>query len=721
MKKKAIEKIPYLKLQRVSKKKKVEYVAMTAVTQIGQEDHLFIEVYRNRKGCLEVPVVRIAMTEKDFGTYFTETGTWSRGRITKNDWNNNGLIWREEVRAYKTRDELEEENVLHSPEDMERIRDFTKVKLWKTSEWWEYIDRKQEEITREEYAEKSGRRWLRRRKALEEREAHTEDLPEQEILEYADRFLFQEKHYLYYKKRGARAAVACSKCGGVAEGRWRPGESYESKFEKLIEEPVAGIDGTCPLCQAKGMYMPQGRAGGRYSEVQHLFLGQKYREQGMVFRYIEVEKEWILEQMCAGKEKEMIGASEELTGIELARAYFEPGKKVQKDYKKHDPWADKDFWDDCNLGGMHHMSVKNACIMPETYQNMKDTFLQYSALEEYERAAGENINPVEYMERYIQTPQIEMLVKMRLTGVVKGLVSYRYGIVADESAKRADEFLGIRKERVKQLIRRQGDIGMLDTMQLEKRQGQRWTEEQIEQVTELGLGDEIRVPLQYMGIQKLLNRVAKYAGCGYGTMCGTAQERLRDTARTYIDYLTMREALGYDLHNTVYLYPRDLEEAHDRMVTEQNRKKADERIRKVNEKYPMIKKHYRRLRKKFCFEDEEFMIRPARDAGEIVMEGRILHHCVGGDSYLKKHDTDQSTILFLRFKERPETPYITVEIGTDSLKILQWYGDHDRKPEEDRMQRWLEDYVTRLKCRRDGTLKEAGKEAAGETLLMAAV
>ena len=46
MKKKAIEKIPYLKLSSVICKKDVKYVGVTAVKVIGHEKHLFLEVYQ---------------------------------------------------------------------------------------------------------------------------------------------------------------------------------------------------------------------------------------------------------------------------------------------------------------------------------------------------------------------------------------------------------------------------------------------------------------------------------------------------------------------------------------------------------------------------------------------------------------------------------------------------------------------------------------------------
>ena len=57
----------------------------------------------------------------------------------------------------------------------------------------------------------------------------------------------------------------------------------------------------------------------------------------------------------------------------------------------------------------------------------------------------------------------------------------------------------------------------------------------------------------------------------------------------------------------------------------------------------------------------------------------------------------------LRLKTDPNIPYITVEIDANRPGIIQWYGAHDRKPDEKRMQKWLNDYIDRLKS---GTLGE---------------
>lgn len=714
MKKKAIEKIPYLMLPKVSRGKTVKYIGVTAFKTIAGERHLFLEVYRNDKNCKGVPVVRIVLNKKDFGTFFPETGNWSRGRITTNTWSSYRLIWRENDEwVSKTVSVMEEENILYSREDLERIEKFTDVNIWKKKQWWEYVDKKQKDITKAENNKKSKQKYERRIQALEERIRLTSELPEQKILEYADRVIFHELHYLYYKKHGVRVTIACSKCGGVSDVRYRPGISYESQFEMLIQEPISGNFGTCPMCGAKGKYMPQGRVKSSHRKTTNLWLGEKYKENGMVFRYIEVGKEWQLQLTCEEKNLEMSGSYEKLSGVEIARAYFEQGKKMQMDFHKHNPYIGEDFWDDCNLSGHANIAVREGWVLPETYQNMKGTFLQYSAMEEFQRAVGA-INPTEYINHYIRTPQIEMLVKMGLIRVVLQLVKYQYGIVVDKEANRAENFLGIRKDRVKQLIKKKGDTDILKIMQMEKRMNQRWTDEQVEQLAEISISaTQIAMAMEYTTIQKLLNHISKYARCEYGTMCFHAIERLQAVNQTYFDYLGMREALGYDMKNTVYLFPRDLSAAHNKMVLEYNKQEADKRLREVAAKYPLIKKHYRRLRNEFYYEDKNLLIRPARNAEEIVMEGRFLHHCVGGDNYLDKHNSGISTILFLRHTKEPDVPYITVEISMDALKILQWYGANDKKPDKKDVDQWLNTYITRLKCQRKGMLQGA---AVDETM-----
>lgn len=718
MKKKAIEKIPYLTLPDTIKSKDVRYVAVTAFKDIAHEQHLFVEIYRNKKKNKDVPVVRIVVTKKDFGNYFPEENLWTRQQIKTEHYYRWAFLWSPEEST--SEDLAEKRNAVFSKDDFTRIKRILSFGNWSVEEWWQYIYYHENHIVTTARRKAEDRKLERRLNALNERVDHTPPLPEKMILDRAEDVYFRHKHYLYYKKYGSWAQIACSKCGGVADGRWKAGISYESQFQKWIQEPREKHIGACPLCGAAGEYKCQGKVKSAYSEKRHLFLGQKYKESGMVMRYIEVEKTWYMGLIAGEKGEELYNASEEVSGVEIARAYFLPGENPQIDYHKHD-WNGQDYWDDCNLSGLAKIMVKDAPILPETYEEMKGTMFRYCAMQEYGKTVGKYFNPIEYLSRYTDTPQIEMLVKMGLTGVVEQLLACRYGIVADIDAKSPNEFLGIRKERVRQLMKIHGDIKYLSIMQAEHRMGAVWKDSQIGDLVELKLQtDQIAIATTYMNLQQFLNRVEKYARCEYGTECRAAEAQLQATATTYLDYLTMRHDLGYDMTNSVYLYPRDLMMSHAQMVEENNQKKADDRLDEVKVRFANIRSSYRRLRNKYFYEDDRYLIRPARSAEEIVQEGRSLHHCVGGDTYLGRHNNEESYILMLRFKEYPEVPYITVEIDARTDEIRQWYGAHDKKPDEKHMKQWLDEYIHKLKAGLLGAGQEADQQA-DQMILMPAM
>ena len=704
MKKKAIEKIPYIGLKKTSRKKDVKYVGVAETKIIGGAEHLLIEVYKNEKNEKDIPEVRIALNKNDFGTYFPKTGEWNRKKIMPNG-GYCRTIWEKTGEGNGWR-EQEKINILQNEKDLGKIRDFCKKKIYSEKHWWEYIHKYQDDITVRERRKTADRKYQRRAEALQDRINHTKELPEQRILDWANKTCFGKLHYLYYKKHGSWVQIACSKCGGVTDARWKSGISYESQFQRMVKEPKEGKYGKCPMCGTLGEYKCQGKAKGTYRKQAFYFLGQRYKENGIVLRYIEVEKRWELELTAGEKGTEMQGACEELSGIEIARAYLKPGEKVQIDYQKHSWYEGKDYWDDCNLAGLSNIAIGEGKILPETYREMQDTAFRYSGLEEYADKGGK-VNPIDYLERYQQIPQLEILSKMGLTEIVRRITRGECGVIEDQNAKRLDDFLGIQRERTDQLIRTGGNGKLLDAMKTEKRLDQHWTEKQVEQMAETGLRtDSAGIALRYMTVQKMLNRIAKYAGCEYGTKCSTAINEIRRTAITYTDYLRMREERGYDLHNSVYQQPRELQTAHDQMVAEINQEKVEKRLKEGKEKYPEIREQYRKLRKEFFYEDDTYLIRPARSAEEIVTEGRILHHCVGGNNYLTKHNEGTSYILMLRFQEEPETPYITVEISAAGKNILQWYGAYDKKPDENHMREWLKEYLRKLK---DGTLAETEK------------
>ena len=140
----------------------------------------------------------------------------------------------------------------------------------------------------------------------------------------------------------------------------------------------------------------------------------------------------------------------------------------------------------------------------------------------------------------------------------------------------------------------------------------------------------------------------------------------------WVDYIDAAEYLGYDLTNPVFLLPKDLKEHHDRAT------KAATALRNARRKEETRKKEAERchtLAKRYTYSDGSLLIRPPLGADEIVAEGKALKHCVGG--YADRHVNGYTTILFLRDRNRPGRPLVTIEM--DGSKIRQIHGWDDER------------------------------------------
>ena len=122
------------------------------------------------------------------------------------------------------------------------------------------------------------------------------------------------------------------------------------------------------------------------------------------------------------------------------------------------------------------------------------------------------------------------------------------------------------------------------------------------------------------------------------------------------------------------------------MFNEQRRnwvERYEEQKRKEREQRAKLNKVKIEFRKTLEFEDKDYLIRLPVDKNEIVKEGMELHHCVGG--YAERHETGDTTIMFLRKKSEPDKPFYTIEVGievlTDTvseLRISQIHGFGNR-------------------------------------------
>ncbi len=130
----------------------------------------------------------------------------------------------------------------------------------------------------------------------------------------------------------------------------------------------------------------------------------------------------------------------------------------------------------------------------------------------------------------------------------------------------------------------------------------------------------------------------------------------------YIDYLRM---FGKDLYNSKYVCPIDLHKEHDRYMQKKAKADAQKEIEKLREK----EESFREAKAKFfglVFSDGHIQIRVLESIEEIILEGKLMHHCVGG--YYSK--TDSLILTACIDGKKMET----IEVSLSKLQVIQSRG-----------------------------------------------
>ena len=151
---------------------------------------------------------------------------------------------------------------------------------------------------------------------------------------------------------------------------------------------------------------------------------------------------------------------------------------------------------------------------------------------------------------------------------------------------------------------------------------------------------------------------------------------------SYRDYLDACQYLGLDMDEEKNRYPHDFKRWHDIRIDEYRSAKAlkDEQERKeFYDRFAAVASKYLGLE---YDKKSVYIAIIAQKPSDLTREGELLHHCVGRMGYDQKFAREESLIFFIRTKEEPEKPLVTVEYSLKNKKVLQCYGDHDSKPDD---------------------------------------
>lgn len=182
--------------------------------------------------------------------------------------------------------------------------------------------------------------------------------------------------------------------------------------------------------------------------------------------------------------------------------------------------------------------------------------------------------------------------------------------------------------------------------------------------------------------------------------------------RSYNDYIAAVEYLQLDLTDTKVIFPNDFKRMHDLRINQMTSHKAKAEAKKAKE----FAKKFAEAAGDYFFANytpagAAYCIVIPDDNAQLVAEGKALHHCVGKMGYDNKMIQHTSFIAFLRKADEIEKPFVTIEFGIESKRIVQIYGAHDKRPTEDVIE-WAKVWEESVRKIIEQAKKAIGKAAA---------
>ncbi len=160
-----------------------------------------------------------------------------------------------------------------------------------------------------------------------------------------------------------------------------------------------------------------------------------------------------------------------------------------------------------------------------------------------------------------------------------------------------------------------------------------------------------------------LNRFYKYAKMHHG----------RVDKYMYRDYLGFAKALGLDLKNNRYAFPKNLREEHDKL-------EAQYEIQSEKIIQDGIKKRGKEL-SNYKYQDKMFVIMPACSLKALQNESKQQNNCVR--TYAERYAKGKCDIYFMRTIDKPKKSLVTVEVKNN--RVVQSRIKCNRDPNEEQL------------------------------------
>ncbi|MGN7457876.1 PcfJ domain-containing protein [Paenibacillus pasadenensis] len=299
---------------------------------------------------------------------------------------------------------------------------------------------------------------------------------------------------------------------------------------------------------------------------------------------------------------------------------------------------------------------------------VEGTPFRYCMWESYE--VNDYVKTFDLAARYGDVMEFLTKAGLRSFVVSKLTGGSTYGAI-NWRGKTPEAVLRLTKAEIKQM-RKAGAIGprALRSYQISKKDGSNYSWEEARTLCDLvdpfnaerltALSEHAPLPVLKKYIAKQARRDPRRYSAGSPVLID------------WRDYLRECRELGRDITRPGVLFPNNLHEAHQ-LAGRALKLVNDERVNKqIAERLPELLKRY-------GFERDGLIIRPAVSSVELFDEGKALSHCVGG--YADRYAKGETTILLIRRAAALDEPYHTMEVS--GTRIVQCRGMKNAPPPPD--------------------------------------
>lgn len=232
--------------------------------------------------------------------------------------------------------------------------------------------------------------------------------------------------------------------------------------------------------------------------------------------------------------------------------------------------------------------------------------------------------------------------------------------------------LGLDTQRLGRLRRNNGGKAFLTWL--------RWEKEQDTVLDDTVIGRFCKWGIRPGDLVFILDRMSPFQVHNY--LCRQAKEskeKVQQVLITWKDYLAMAEKLGMDTSDSIVYRVRLLRQRHDELVLRRNQEDSKSLAAEVLKDFPEVDYICRDIQEKYQYTGEKYAVVVPNGALDIIVEGKLLNHCVGGQvRYWDRIQRHEAYILFLRKASAPDMPYYTLEVEPDGT-VRQKRTNFDRQ------------------------------------------